>query len=151
MVLGFPCGSAGKETACNAGDLGLIPGLERSPGEGKGYPLQYIIYLLIYGCTDWAFSSWPRVGLLFVAVPGHLVAVPSFISEHRLNGTQASVIVVHRLNCSSWWEHPRPGIKPVSLHWHQGSPCGIFKLQHMRSSPPARDRTVVRCTRSTES
>ena len=39
--LGFPCGSAGKESTCNAGDLGLIPGLERSPGEGKGYPLQY--------------------------------------------------------------------------------------------------------------
>ena len=34
-------GSAGKESACNVGDLGLIPGLERSPGEGKGYPLQY--------------------------------------------------------------------------------------------------------------
>jgi len=39
--LGFPCGSAGKESACNAGDLGLIPGLGRSSGEGKGYPLQY--------------------------------------------------------------------------------------------------------------
>ena len=37
---GFPCGSAGKEYACNAGDLGSIPGL-RSPGEGKGYTLQY--------------------------------------------------------------------------------------------------------------
>ena len=39
--LPFPCGSAGKESACNAGDLGSIPGLGRSPGEGKGYPLQY--------------------------------------------------------------------------------------------------------------
>ena len=39
--LGFPCGSAGKESACNAGDLGLIPELGRSPGEEKGYPLQY--------------------------------------------------------------------------------------------------------------
>jgi len=39
--LGFPCGSAGKESACNVGDLGSIPGLGRSPGEGKGYPLQY--------------------------------------------------------------------------------------------------------------
>ena len=38
---GFPCGSAGKESACNAGDLGSIPGLGRSPGQGKGYPLQY--------------------------------------------------------------------------------------------------------------
>ena len=37
--LGFPCGSAGKESACNAGDMGLIPGLGRSPGEGEGYPL----------------------------------------------------------------------------------------------------------------
>jgi len=35
--LGFPCGSADKESACSAGDLGLIPGLGRSPGEGKGY------------------------------------------------------------------------------------------------------------------
>ena len=40
-VTGFPCGSASKESACNAGSLGLIPGLRRSPGEGKGYPLQY--------------------------------------------------------------------------------------------------------------
>ena len=38
---GFPCGSAGKESACNAGDLGSIPWLGRSPGDGKGYPLQY--------------------------------------------------------------------------------------------------------------
>ena len=35
------CGSAGKESACDAGDLGLIPGLGGSPGEGKGCPLQY--------------------------------------------------------------------------------------------------------------
>ena len=41
QVLGFPCDSAGKESACNAGDLGLVPGLGRSPRERKGYPLQY--------------------------------------------------------------------------------------------------------------
>ena len=40
-LTGFPCGSTGKESACNAGDLGSIPGLGRSPGEGKSYPLQY--------------------------------------------------------------------------------------------------------------
>ena len=38
---GFPGGSAGKESTCNAGDPSLIPGLGRSPGEGIGYPLQY--------------------------------------------------------------------------------------------------------------
>ena len=41
----FPCGSASKESACNAGDLDSIPWLGRCPGEGNGYPLQY---------------SWPR-------------------------------------------------------------------------------------------
>ena len=40
FFLGFPCGSAAKESTCNAGDLGSIPGLGRSPGEGKGYSLQ---------------------------------------------------------------------------------------------------------------
>ena len=41
LFMGFPCGSAGKESACNAGDPGSIPGLGRSPGEENGYPLQY--------------------------------------------------------------------------------------------------------------
>ena len=41
MSLGFPWGLAGKESAFNVGDLGSIPGMGRSPGEGKGYPLQY--------------------------------------------------------------------------------------------------------------
>ena len=39
--MGFPHSSFDKESACNAGDLGLIPGLGRSPGEGNGNPLQY--------------------------------------------------------------------------------------------------------------
>ena len=39
--MGFPGGSAGKESACDTGDLGLVPGLGRSPGEGNSYPLQY--------------------------------------------------------------------------------------------------------------
>ena len=40
VVLGFPCGSADNISACNVGDLGSIPGFRRSPGGGKGYPLQ---------------------------------------------------------------------------------------------------------------
>ena len=39
--MGFPCGSAGKESTYHAADLGLIRGLGRSPGERKGYPFQY--------------------------------------------------------------------------------------------------------------
>ena len=41
IYMGFPGGSAAKEIACNGRDLGSIPGLGRSPGEGNGYPLQY--------------------------------------------------------------------------------------------------------------
>ena len=40
-ILAFPGGSAGKESTCSVGDLGSVPGLGRSPGEGKGYPVQY--------------------------------------------------------------------------------------------------------------
>ena len=41
LLLGFPDSSVGKASACNAGDPGLIPGSEKSGGEGIGYPLQY--------------------------------------------------------------------------------------------------------------
>ena len=41
VMMDFPDGSEGKASVCNAGDLGLTPGLGTSPGEGKGYPLQY--------------------------------------------------------------------------------------------------------------
>ena len=56
VFLGFPCSSAGKESACNVGDLSSIPGLGRSPGEGNGYPLQYSglknsMDCIVYGVT----------------------------------------------------------------------------------------------------
>ena len=60
--MGFPCGSAGKESACNVGDLGLIPGLGRSPGEGNSYPLQdsgleYSMDCIVHGVT----KSWAQL------------------------------------------------------------------------------------------
>ena len=54
LFVGFPGESAGKESACNVGNLGLNPGLGRAPGEGNGYPLQYSF--LEYS-TD---SPWSR-------------------------------------------------------------------------------------------
>ena len=62
VFLGFPCGSAGKESTCNVGDLGSIPRLGRSPGEGKGYPLQYSglensADCIVHGVT----KSWTRL------------------------------------------------------------------------------------------
>ena len=59
VFLGFPCSSAGKEFACNEGDMGSIPGLGRPPGEEKVYPLQYSVpensmYCRIHGVA----KSW---------------------------------------------------------------------------------------------
>ena len=58
VFLGFPCGSDGKESTCNVEDLGSIPGLGRSLGEGKDYPVQYsgleISMDIVHGVTE----SW---------------------------------------------------------------------------------------------
>ena len=62
VFLGFSCGSAGKEFFCSAGDLGLIPGSGRSPGEGKGYPLQYSGLENSMGCIGHGVSnSWTQL------------------------------------------------------------------------------------------
>ena len=59
----LPCGSAGKEYACNAGDLGSIPGLGRSPGEGKGTPVKGNTHssILAWRQLNWTqLSDFPK-------------------------------------------------------------------------------------------
>ena len=56
---GFPCDSDGKESACNVGELGSIPGLGSSPEEGKGYPLQYSG---LENSMDYIYKYW---GLMY--------------------------------------------------------------------------------------
>ena len=57
--MGFLCSSARKESTCNEGDLGSIPGLERSPGEGKVYPFQYSCLENSMGCiVHGVTQSW---------------------------------------------------------------------------------------------
>ena len=84
VFLGFPCGSAGKESTCNAGDLGSIPELGRSPGEGKGYRLQYSglensMDCMVHGVTksrtwlsDFHFTSWKSNHVKMVREYEHL-------------------------------------------------------------------------------
>ena len=54
---GFPGGSDDKEPTWNAGDLSSIPGLGRSPGEGKGYPLQYSGLENFMDCSPWGCKN----------------------------------------------------------------------------------------------
>ena len=75
-ILGFPCGSAGKESTCNVRDLGSIPGLGRSPGERKGYPLQYSglensMDCIVHGVA----KRWTRLSDF------HFLYFPSFYSS----------------------------------------------------------------------
>ena len=56
--MGCPDGSAGKESACNAGDPGLIPGAGRSPGEGIGYALQYSWVSLVAQLVKNLHAMW---------------------------------------------------------------------------------------------
>ena len=105
---GFPGGSAGKESACNAGGLGLIPGLGRSPGEGKGNPLQYSglknsMDCIVHGVAkNWTWLSdfdfqqprfhteenlWHHLATLFLLMKDPCdIPVPynSFVSESEL-------------------------------------------------------------------
>ena len=84
--MGFPGGSEGKESACNAGDADLIPGLERSPGEQNGFPLQDSCLenpmgrgtwqATVHGVAesqtqlrDYHFSLWPKAETL-TDIPG---------------------------------------------------------------------------------
>ena len=72
VFLGFPRGSAGKESSCNAGDLDLIPGLERAPAAGKGYPLQYSglensVDCIVHGVTKKYYLALERKKILMHA------------------------------------------------------------------------------------
>ena len=83
FIWSFPCGSAGKESACNVGDLGSIPGLGRFSGESIGYPLQYSglensMDCIVYGVAKswtwlsdfhslafiWSKIGWPHISAL---------------------------------------------------------------------------------------
>ena len=88
--MGFPCGSSVKESACSAGDLGLIPGLERSPGEGKGSPLHYpslenSMDCVVHGVTkSWTLLSYFHFTMSWVITPCYLDYI--FIDVCRVKG-----------------------------------------------------------------
>ena len=105
---GSPGGSADKETTCNAGDLGLIPGLGRSPGEGKGYPLQFGLEnsmdYIVYGVA----KSWTRpndfhfhMGYMYVCVIYFIFLVFS-PGEGNGNPLQYSCLENPR-DRGAWW------------------------------------------------
>ena len=103
--LGFPCGLAGKESTSNAGDLGLIPGLGRSPGKGKGYPLQYSGLENSMDCTVHGVAkSWTRLSDFHSLPPAEHNLVCSFLVgylifyPHKVSSVYVCLISSTRTN-----------------------------------------------------
>ena len=87
---GFPCGSAGKESACNVDDLGSIPGLGRASGEGKGHSLQYSglensVDCIVHGVAEWDTTERLSLSLFsFRSRNPHLLTVYFLLSLSAL-------------------------------------------------------------------
>ena len=87
--MGFPCGSAGKESTCNVGDLGSIPGLGGYPGERIGYPPQYSGLENSMGCIDhWVAKNQTRLSDFHLVSVWVLVYLFIITREHEGSATQ---------------------------------------------------------------
>ena len=114
MLLGFPCGSAGKESSCNAGDLGLIPGLGRSPGEGNGYPLRYSglensvdCIVSPWGCKESETTERLSSVFIYMLLQHLLLRIHSNISEMSLLSVSI-ILSVEGMTENKKWFHPSP-------------------------------------------
>ena len=136
FIRGFLGGSAGKESACNAGDLGLIPELGRSPGEGKGYPLQYSglensMDSIVYGVAESDTNEWLSLSLcllgpflLHLSPSEPAPRQPETISRNTWSGEES------RRGAEGWrWPTmPMPSLQALSLKL--GAPRGdTFSLE----------------------
>ena len=106
MFLDFPCDSAGKESACNAGDLGSIPRLGRSPGEGKGYPFQYSGLENSMDCTVHGVEK-SRTQLRDLHYPSKASHLP-FITVTALPEVKLSSLLAGITLLGSWLLCPLP-------------------------------------------
>ena len=133
--MGFSCGSAGKESACGMGDLGLIPGLGRSPGEGKAYPFQYSglensTDCIVHGVaksqtwlSDFHFSFWKvSWALAFSFLLGNWHA-----SQHLLPSTRET----HLSLCSATLS-----LKASSTDQECGHPGEVIRNAELKPTEP---------------
>ena len=86
QMTNLPGSWAGKESACNVGDLGSILGLGRSPGEGKGYPLQYSglensMDCTVHGVTESEMTEWLSLSSLWASLVAQLVKNPPAMQD----------------------------------------------------------------------
>ena len=137
--MGFPDSSVGKESACNAWDLGLIPGLGRSPGEGIGYPLQYSWASLVVqesACDEGDLGLVPELG----RSPGERKGYPLQYSglENFMDRTVRGVAKSQtRLS-----DFHSLSLSPISLRWDEASQVTpVCAVGYIRGKEPWAYRT----------
>ena len=113
----FPCGSAGKESACNAGDLGLISELGRFPGEGNGNPLQY-------SCLE-----NPMDGRAWQATVHGVMKSQTRLSDFTLTFTLYSILLIQK--------NELPGISTINVLESTG-----YSMQRVRIRSQTSQRHV---------
>ena len=91
LYITFPCDSAGEESTCNVGDLGSIPGLGRSPGEGKGYALQYSG---LENSVDWTVHGITKSPTHSLS-DFHFQVCHSFPSKEQVSFNFMAIVTVH--------------------------------------------------------
>ena len=145
-VQGLPCGSAGKESAGNAGDLGLIPGLGRSPGEGKGCPLQYPGLENSMDCTvhgvakSWIWLSDFHIPLSFSGVCWlECFRLRWKERPYSLGRQRVFALRTRKQRLALWSWHPallhlRGSVRWLGCAWvvracclAAGAPCAVFR------------------------
>ena len=135
---GFPRGSAGKESACNVRDLGLIPGLGRSSREGKGYPLQFCGLDNSTDCLVHGFAkSWTRLSDLHslreLQVGLGEGAGPAFSGVTQLPLCPPFVISQKQLSPGYWafLSYRAPGVIPVHSDRKRSEGRNYFEVAHL--------------------
>ena len=134
---GFSGGSVGKESACNAGDLGLIPGLERSPGKGNSNPLQYSCmensmdrgtwWATVHGVTKSWTWLWPSF---------HWNSYNNLPCLEHDDPTLISLCMFHLrkwYHLPIWLLRPKKGVTtfdPINIKSCQSSPSPCIKSLH---------------------
>ena len=121
--MGFPGGSDGKESACNAGDPGSIPGSERSPEEGNGNPLQYSCLENSMDRGAWAYSSWgcKESDTTEQLTLSYLILWLCRSDKSQLTRSNSSQIVAYCLMIKGFLFHV-PGSLPRAAVWKCNSP-----------------------------
>ena len=101
-IMGFPGGSADKESTCNAGDLGLIPGLERSSGEGNGYPPQYSGLYSPWGHKESATTEQLSLHFTKITAPSSLEVLGFVLFEDITPQSLSAFCIMPQLKFLFW-------------------------------------------------